>query len=229
MPDVFPRRNLPNEAEPWGRAHDDRVMSLETQMEGLTQSLQGQNRNSASSLAVIAAQVQKIADQQQILIDQQATLAAQQAQLTSQQTSLTNTVNFLASQTVADSKGTLSQFSGTTNSLTWEGFDGTYDCSVVVTTGSAGKLLIQGSATLLSSNTTSILGIEVVGIVGPSYPGPYSTYVSTLSAASSGVTRAVVFSGAANTPYNVRLRRGRDGSGSGAAMWRDQTLVVTRS
>lgn len=229
MPDVFPRRNLPTDAEPWGRAHDDRVLALESGLEIVTQSVQGQNRNAASSLAVIAQQVQKIADQQEILIAQQAELASQQAQLSSQQTALTNTVNFLATQTVSDSKGTLDQFSGSNSGLVWSGFDGTYDCEVTLTTGSAGKLLIQASATLLSSNLTSILGIEIIGIVGPSYPGPYSTYVSTLSAASSGVTRAVVATLAPNTTYTVRTRRGRDGSGTGAAMWRDQTLVVTRS
>lgn len=222
MPDVFPRRNLPGEAEQWGRAHDDRVMALESGLETVAQSVQGQNRNTASSLSVIADQVKKIADQQDQIVAQQAALAAQQA-------SIIATTNFLASQTVSDSKNTLDQFSGSNSGVNWSGFDSTYDCSVTVTTGSAGKLLIMASATLLSSNLTSILAIEIVGIVGPSYPGEFSTYVSTLSAASSGVTRAVVANLLPNTTYTVRTRRGRDGSGSGAAMWRDQTLTVTRS
>lgn len=222
MPDVFPRRNLPGEAEQWGRAHDDRVVALESGLESVTQSLQGQNRNTASSLSVIADQVKKIADQQEQIVAQQAALAAQQA-------SIIATTNFLASQTVSDSKNTLDQFSGSNSGVNWSGFDSTYDCSVTVTTGSAGKLLIMASATLLSSNLTSILAIEIVGIVGPAYPGEFSTYVSTLSAASSGVTRAVVANLLPNTTYTVRTRRGRDGSGTGAAMWRDQTLTVTRS
>lgn len=220
--DVFPRRNLPDEAEMWGREHDTRVVAIENQIVAVRQSLTGQNRNTASSLSVIG-------DQLTAIEQAQSDLAAQQASLIAQQASIIATQTFLSTQTVADSKATLSQYTGTTSSLVWETFDSTYDASVVVTTGTAGRLLIQGSATLLSSNTTSILGLEVVGVTGPAYPGPYSTYVSTLSAASSGVTRVVVFSGSANSTYTVRLRRGRDGSGTGAAMWRDQTLVVTRS
>lgn len=213
--DVFPRRNLPGDADNWGRATEGRIEEVEGALVGVRQSVQAQNRNTASSLQVLAGQIESI---------QQAQVEIQQTQA-----AINATINFLATQTVSSSKGTLSQYTGSTTTLVWETFDSTYDCEVVITTGSAGRLLIQGSATLLSSNTTSILGIEVVGQVGPAYPGPYSTYVSTLSAASSGVTRAVVFGGAANTTYTVRLRRGRDGSGSGAAMWRDQTLVVTRS
>lgn len=213
--DVFPRRNLPGDADNWGRTTEDRIINLDGAIVQVRQGLQSQNRNTASSLEVLAGQIRAV---------EQA-----QAEIQAAQADIIATTNFLTTQTVADSKSTLSQYAGTTSSLVWESFDSTYDASVSVTTGAAGRLLIQGSATLLSSNTTSILGIEVVGETGPSYPGPYSTYVSTLSAASSGVTRAVVFGGSANTTYTVRLRRGRDGSGTGAAMWRDQTLVVTRS
>lgn len=222
MPDIYPRRNLPGDADVWGRTVEVRQDSTEMSVEMLQQSVQGQNRNTASSLQVLAGQIKAVQDAQAAIIVTQAQIQAAQADIVA-------TTNFLSTQTVASSKSTLSQYTGTTSSLVWEGFDGTYDAAVSVTTGAAGQLLIQGSATLLSSNTTSILGIEVVGQIGPSYPGPYSTYVSTLSAASSGVTRAVVFTGSANTTYTVRLRRGRDGSGTGAAMWRDQTLVVTRS
>lgn len=222
MPDIYPRRNLPGDADVWGRTVETKQESAETSIEMLQQAVQGQNRNTASSLQVLAGQIKAVQDAQ-------AAIVLTQAQIQAAQVDILATTNFLSSQTVASSKSTLDQFTGVTSSLTWESFDGTYDASVSVTTGSAGRLLIQGSATLLSSGTTSILGIEVVGQVGPAYPGPYSTYVTALSAASSGVTRVVVFTGAANTTYTVRLRRGRDGSGSGAAMWRDQTLVVTRS
>lgn len=226
--DVFPRRNLPNEAEQWGRAHDNRIVEAEASLDQIEQSVQGLNRSTASSLTSIARQIEAIQEAQQALADQQAEIVAAQADIVSAQNAITQTTNFLSTQTVYDSKSTLDQYSGSTTSLTWEGFNGTYDCSVSVTTGSAGRLLIQASATLLSGGTTSILGIEVVGQTGPTYPGAYSTYVSALSAASSGVSRSVVFSGSPNTTYTVRLRRGRDGDGPGAAMWRDQTLVVTR-
>jgi hypothetical protein len=219
MVDVFPRRNLPPLAEQWGREVENRVVSAESDIEALQQGLSGQNRNAASSLSVIAQQLDAIQQTQAELANQQAELANQQGQILA-------TTNFLLTQTVSDSKSTLSQ--EITSGTGWMGFNSTYDCSVSVTTGPAGRLLIQGSATLLSSGLTSILGIEIVGVTGPTFPGPYSTYVSTLSSASSGVSRSVVASLSANTTYTVRLRRGWSG-GSGTAMWRDQTLVVTRS
>lgn len=61
MTDVFPRRNLPEDAEQWGRAHDERVMSLESQIQVLSQSLSGQNRNSASSIQTLSNQVKDLA------------------------------------------------------------------------------------------------------------------------------------------------------------------------
>lgn len=226
MPDVFPRSNLPDLAIPWGRAHDDRVLALESGLEIVTQSVQGQNRNAASSLAVIAAQVQKIADQQETLIAQQAELASQQAQLSSQQATLTATVNFLATQTVSDSKASADGYTGANSGTTWRGFDGTYDCAVTVTTGTAGLLLIQASANLTAGGLTALIGIEIVGVTGPSFPGPYCTYMTNASA---GVTRVVTATLSPNTAYTVRLRRGINGDTSGSLAWRDQTLSVTRS
>lgn len=222
MADVFPRRNLPDLAEPWGREVETRIDDTGKRIDAIDQFVKGGNRSAASSLSVLAGQVQDLQVAQAEIRATQALQAAQQADIIA-------TTNFLSTQTLYSSKNTMDQYAGSTTSLTWESFNSTYDCSVTITTGSAGRLIIQASATLLSSGTTSILGIEVVGEVGPSYPGPFSTYVSTLSAASSGVTRAVVFAGSANTTYTVRIRRGRDGDGTGAAMWRDQTLVVTRS
>lgn len=58
--DVFPRRNLPDGAEQWGRAHDDRVLGLERDVQSLGQSLSGQNRNTASSLASLADQIRTL-------------------------------------------------------------------------------------------------------------------------------------------------------------------------
>lgn len=226
MPDVFPRRNLNPEAEPWGRAHDDRVLALEAAIGIVGQSVQGQNRNTASSLSVIAQQLQAIAEQQQTLINQQATLSAQQTQLSDQQTALTNTVNFLATQTVSDSRGNADGYTGANTGTTWRAFDATYDCAVAVTTGSAGRLLIQGSANLTAGGLTAVLGIQIDGVLGPGFPGPYCTYVTN---ASSGATRVVTAVLAPNTAYTVRLRRGITGDTSGSVAWRDQSLAVTRS
>lgn len=219
--DVLPRRNLPDDAEPWGRNMETRTSDLRSDVTAIQQSLQGQNRNTASSLAVLGAQVKVIADTQNELEAQQAILASQQASIIATQT-------FLSTQTLSDSKSTLDQFTGAAGTVTWFPFNATYDCALTVTTGAAGKLLIQGSATLVSSGLTSILGIEIAGVVPPTYPGPFSTYMSAVSASSSGVSRSVVATLSANTTYTVYLRRGAAGS-SGTAMWRDQTLVVTRS
>lgn len=60
MTDVFPRRNLPDEAEPWGREHDKRVIALETGLDSLQKGLQGQNRNTASSLASLGDQIRDL-------------------------------------------------------------------------------------------------------------------------------------------------------------------------
>lgn len=221
MPDVFPRRNLPGDSDKWGRELETRSEDNATQIGILRQSLQGQNRNTASSLESLANQLRAIEDAQE-------ELEAQQVLIQSQQASIIATQTFLATQTVGDSKSTLDQVTGNPGTITWYGYNPTYDCAVTVTTGSAGRLIIQASATLLSSGLTSILGIEIVGVVGPAYPGPYSTYQSDVSASSSGVARNIVVDLAANSTYTVRTRRGASGS-SGTAMWRDQSLVVTRS
>lgn len=221
MADVFPRRNLPDDASQWGRAVEKRTEDTEAGVVAVQQSLQSLNRNTASSLETLANQIQEIEAAQDELEAQQALIQAQQASIIATQT-------FLATQTVADAKSTLDQITGNPGSITWYGYNSTYDCAVSVTTGSAGRLIIQASATLLSSGLTSVLGIEVVGVVGPAYPGPYSTYQSDTAASSSGVARIVVVDLTPNTTYTVRTRRGASGS-SGTAMWRDQTLVVTRS
>lgn len=226
MSDVFPRSNLPDPAVPWGRAHDDRVISLEKGLEVVTQSVQGQNRNSASSLAVIAQQIQKLVEQQEILVAQQDQLIEQQQTLATQQTTLTNTVNFLATQTVSDSRGSADGYTGANTGTTWRGFDATYDCAVAVTTGSAGRLLIQASANLTAGGLTAVLGIQIDGVLGPGFPGPYCTYITNASA---GVSRTVTAVLAPNTAYTVRLRRGITGDTSGSLAWRDQSLSVTRS
>lgn len=60
MVDVFPRRNLPPQAEQWGREVENRVTSLETETGVNAQGLAGQNRNIASSLSLIAQQIEDL-------------------------------------------------------------------------------------------------------------------------------------------------------------------------
>ncbi|MCK9599441.1 MAG: hypothetical protein M0R06_10400 [Sphaerochaeta sp.] len=49
--DSFPRRNLPDEAEKWGRSMEDRVVALEKAVLADRSSILGTNRNVASSLS----------------------------------------------------------------------------------------------------------------------------------------------------------------------------------
>lgn len=60
MPDVFPRRNLPGDSDVWGRAVEKRTETLETSLEILQQGVQAQNRNTASSLQVLADAIRSI-------------------------------------------------------------------------------------------------------------------------------------------------------------------------
>lgn len=226
MADVFPRRNLPDLAEQWGREVETRVSSLNTGVEIVGQQVQSLNRNTASSLALLADQITKLEEAQEAIEEAQRDIEATQAEIISAQADIVATTNFLSTQTISDSNSTVDSFTGSNSGTTWRAFSGTYDCSVSVTTGSAGKLLIQASANLTGGALTALLGIEIVGVLGPTYPGPYSTYVTDGSA---GVTRVVTASLSPNSTYTVRLRRGIDGSTTGLTIWRDQTLSVTRS
>lgn len=60
--DVPPRRNLPDDAEPWGRSMEDRIIALEKGYWSLFGSVQGANRFTASSGATMGSQISSIAD-----------------------------------------------------------------------------------------------------------------------------------------------------------------------
>lgn len=220
MADVFPRRNLPDLAEQWGREVEGRVSAVGTAIDIANQNVQSLNRNTASSLEVLATQIRAVEAAQEEIEQAQADIVATQAEIT-------QTTNFLSTQTVYSAKSTEDTYAGTPGGTVWMGFDSTYDCSVSVTTGPAGRLLIMASANLMAGGgVNGLMGIEVVGQVGPSVPSTFTSYVTDSVA---GVTRVAVFSGSANTTYTVRIRRGVQGSTGGAAVWAVQTLAVTRS
>lgn len=224
--DVFPRRDLPGKADTWGRIVEDRTSATETAVEIVGQQVQSLNRNTASSLAVQAGQIKEIQDAQDAIVVTQQQIQAAQADIVNAQASIIATTDFLTTQTLADTRSSSQTFTGSNSGVTWRAFDATYDCALAVTTGAAGKLLIQASANLTGGGLSALIGIQVDGVVGPEFPGPFSTYVTDGSA---GVSRVVVAALAPNTAYTVRTRRGIDGSASGVIIWRDQTLVVTRS
>lgn len=55
--DIFPRRNLPGPAEQWGRTVENRIRKAEVTLETLDQFSQSANRNTASSLSTLGAQI----------------------------------------------------------------------------------------------------------------------------------------------------------------------------
>ena len=212
MTDVFPPWNAPDLMVPWSRAVQDRIVAAEEQVSVLQRSVSGQSRNSASSLGSLADQIRNISAVQVDIQAQQAQLAA--------------TSEFLRTQTSSVTRSTSDSFTGAAGGTTWRGFDPNIDCAITATTGPAGRLLIQASANLSAGGITALLAIEIVGVTGPSFPGPYSTYITNASA---GVSRIVAAELAPNTAYTVRLRRGYSDIASGVVVWRDQSLVVTRS
>lgn len=58
--DVFPRRNLPDDAEDWGRIVESRIVTLEGIAEALGGRAQGVNRTQASSLQDLAQQLERL-------------------------------------------------------------------------------------------------------------------------------------------------------------------------
>lgn len=57
---VWPRRDLPGASDQWGRTAETRVDSNQAAIEALEQAVQSQNRNAASSLAVLGEAIKAI-------------------------------------------------------------------------------------------------------------------------------------------------------------------------
>lgn len=65
--DVFPRRNLPTSAEPWGRSVENRVISNQDRTQSLQQSVLGLNRNVSSQISQITDQLQRLVDSTRVV------------------------------------------------------------------------------------------------------------------------------------------------------------------
>lgn len=154
----------------------------------------------------------RVTEMEAIALSQAGIIATQDAQIA-----------FLNSQTVNQSKGTGTSYTGPNTLVTWQAFNATWDCSVAVTTAASGQIVIQGSMSIASGGFTGLLGIEIVGVVGPAYPSEFSAWASVGTA-----SRGLVASLAPNTAYTIRLRRGIDGSASGTVTWGYQSLIVTK-
>lgn len=74
--DVFPRRNLPGEAEEWGRKVEERIRNVEYGSLSQKSNIQSENRSSSSSLQELSRQLIQIRDTQVALQANQAALDA---------------------------------------------------------------------------------------------------------------------------------------------------------
>lgn len=63
--DTFPRRNLPREAEEWGRSVEGKIYELENEAVSGKQSVDGLNRNTAATLQDLAKQLSLLDEQVQ--------------------------------------------------------------------------------------------------------------------------------------------------------------------
>lgn len=61
--DTFPRRELPPEAQEWGRKVEDALYELSNRVNGNGDATLGLNRNTAASLETLAGQVRTLSDQ----------------------------------------------------------------------------------------------------------------------------------------------------------------------
>ena len=201
----------------------------DTELAGLIQDLNRIERRLATlerpTGTEINQSVQKLQEAQAKLEEQQATLSSQQATLSDQQATLSSQVQFLQTQSVSDSRGNTSSYTGPNSGTNWEGYDGTYDPAITVTTGESGKLNILGSGLVATGDLGGALGVEIVGVSGPTWPGPLAGYV--LGATAPG-TFASVVALSPNTTYTVRMRRGRSEDVTGVVLWGYLSLTVTK-
>lgn len=65
--DVFPRRNLPGEAEAWGRAVEDRIREVQYGVLGQQTNLKSENRATSSTQQELARQIVKLRENQERL------------------------------------------------------------------------------------------------------------------------------------------------------------------
>ena len=152
MPDVFPLRNLPTDAEEWGRTVEDRIYQAENALSGSKQSLAGLNRATGSTLENLAYQIQEVQGlYEAIPIATQRTATATNFSVPS-----TGNWNSIASVSMAFPR------SGT---LTLDAI-------------ASGRLVSGGSSTLMTATYRIVAG----GSASPAIPGlfasPSGTFVS---------------------------------------------------
>jgi hypothetical protein len=174
--------------------------------------------------------VKKLKEAIEELQEQQGILAQQQSALTAQQNALASQVAFLQGASVQDARGSiLNDTKPASGGISLDGFDGTYDCAVLLTTSSTGKLRVSVGGQLTGfDGVSAVVGYEViiagVGIiVGVDW--------SRVAAAGGGLattSRESLITVPANTPVQIRTRRGWTGGTGGLCVWGYQSLIVTK-
>lgn len=90
---AIPKRNLPPDAEQWGRSVDARIERIEKVAERAQQDTDNAQSSINSTVNKLSEQVKAIDTLTQTLAAQQATLASQQSQLTAQVAQIQSVVN----------------------------------------------------------------------------------------------------------------------------------------
>lgn len=214
-------------ADPTPPANDIRIIT--DQLAALSRRVSDLERPSGTqnfqAVANLQIALNELAAQQATLEAQQNTLEAQQLELGDTVGDLAATVAFLQGQTVyAANAGGMGGVRTGSVGINYESYSGTYDCSLSVTTGASGKLLISTGAVVLSSGGGAGVGPEIVGVLLPSHP--HSMFVG--GGPTAGASRTFLASLTANTTYTIRSRRWWYGSTSQTVLYENSTLAVTR-
>jgi len=201
------------------RALVDKIDALGKRVTDLERPSGTQQFNAVPNLEQAIADIQE--QQTQIVAVQDDIIATNEAQA--------EQIAFLQTASVQDSRGSVTnETRGASGGISLEGVDGTYDCSVSLTTSSTGKLRVSVGAQLTGSDGVSaVVGYEVlIGgtvVVGVDWP--------RVAAAGGGLattSRESLITVAANTAITVRTRRGWTGGTGGLCVWGYQSLIVTK-
>jgi hypothetical protein len=187
--DVFPRRNLPGEAEVWGRDIEVATKDNARGVAIVSQELAGLNRSTASSLESLARQLDLIAEQQAGIAAAQATAATALAAVpiaslntasasgftptTSWQTIATTSVSFPADKSTASAQAV------STVSIIWDTSGSGYPILATRTliSGAAGvKMGVAGLITSAETTTGRQAGTSQAGRI---YSGSGSVTAET--------------------------------------------------
>jgi hypothetical protein len=208
--------------QPWKRYVDDELAALVRAAERQNTDGIAGDKGLAASVAGLARSLAAYREQQEQILEAQAGIVANAQALADQ-------VAFLQNASITDTRTTATSASpGASSGISLSSFDGSYDCSVSLTSSSTGRLLVTVGGQLTGSEGVSALvGYEVV------IDGSVAVSVDWQRAAAAGgglatTSRTSLIAVPANTPVEVRTRRGWTGASGGVCVWGYQSLIVTK-